>query len=356
MKLHRLTIAALLAIVSALPGAAKPYSARRNIDVVQLADTKSHTIVSIVVSVGNIAFDMNVNGTNVLWWPYPSVDAFKARPGLSGIPFLGPWANRLDEQAFYANGKKYAFDMELGNVRGAIPIHGFLTTNANWQLVEAKADGKSAWVTSRLDFYKQPMWMKQFPFAHTTEMTHRLQDGVLEVTTKIHNLSAEPMPVAIGFHPYFRLTDSPRDEWTISVGARTRWLLAPTKVPTGDTQPIEQFLPNPQAVALKDYDLGDVFGDLIRDSSGRAGMSVKGKTQRIDVLFGPNWRSAVVWAPKPTAAAPDRQFICFEPMAGITDAMNLSQRGLYKELQTIPPGSIWQERFWIRPTGFVSQR
>ena len=352
MKRHFLAAAALLSIVVARPATAQQYSARHNGDVVQLEDIRSRTIVSIIPSVGNIAFEMKVNGTNVLWWPYSSVEEFKARPGMSAIPFLGPWANRIDEQAFYANGKKYAFDMELGNVRGAIPIHGFLTTNPHWQLVEAKADGKSAWVTSRLEFYKQPMWMKQFPFAHTIEMTHRLQDGVLEVTTKIQNLAAEPMPVAIGFHPYYRLTDSSRDEWTISVGARTRWLLAQTKVPTGETQSIEQFFPNPRAVALKDYDLDDVFGDLVRDSSGRAVMSVKGKTQTIEVMLGPNWRSAVVWAPKPTATAPDRQFICFEPMAGITDAMNLAHKGLYKELQSIPPGGTWQERFWVRPTGF----
>src|SRR5207344_768470 len=104
----------------------------------------------------------------------------------------------------------------------------------------------------------------------------------------------------------------------------------------------------------KDYDLDDVFSDLTRDASGRAVMSVKGANQKIDVLFGRNWRSAVVWAPKPTLAAPDRQFICFEPMAGITDAMNLSQKGLYKELQSIPPGGTWRESFWIQPTGFTT--
>ena len=142
---------------------------------------------------------------------------------------LAPWANRLDEQAFYANGKRYAFDMELGNVRGAIPIHGFLQTTNQWQVVETNADARSAWVTSRLEFFRQPAWMKQWPFAHTIEMTHRLQDGALEVGRAIANLSAEPMPVAIGFHPYFQLTDSPRDEWTIAVGARTRWLLAANK-------------------------------------------------------------------------------------------------------------------------------
>ena len=287
------------------PSAAQPYSVRHSGDVVELQDLKTRTTVSIATSVGNIAFEMKVNGTNVLWWPFSTVEAFKANPAMSGIPFVGPWANRLDEQAFYANGKRYAFDMELGNVRGAIPIHGFLTTISNWRLVEAKADAKSAWATSRLDFYKQPSWMKQFPFAHAIEMTYRLQGGSLEVATKIENLSAEPMPVAIGFHPYFRLGDSPRDEWTISVGARTRWLLAATKVPTGETQPIGQFFPNPQAVPLKDFDLDDVFGDLVRDSGG----------PRDDVGQGEDaasarWRSDRIggrrWCGRPSRARPVR--------------------------------------------------
>src|SRR4029453_14600630 len=174
-----------ISVASAAPSAAQPYSLRHSGDVVELQDLKTRTTVSIATSVGNIAFEMKVNGTNVLWWPFSTVEAFKANPAMSGIPFIGPWANRLDEQAFYANGKRYAFDIELGNVRGAIPIHGFLTTTSNWRLVGAKADAKSAWATSRLDFYKQPSWMKQFPFAHAIEMTYRLQGGSLEVATKV---------------------------------------------------------------------------------------------------------------------------------------------------------------------------
>ncbi len=123
--------------------AAEPYSARRTGDVVRLEDVASQTVVSIALAVGNIAFEMKVKGHNVLRWPYESVDAFKAAPRLSGIPFLGPWANRLDEQAFYANGRRFAFDMDLGNVLGAIPIHGFLATTNLWQVVEVKADGGS---------------------------------------------------------------------------------------------------------------------------------------------------------------------------------------------------------------------
>lgn len=326
----------------------RSYRAEQNGDLVHLVDAAADTVVSLLPPSGNVTIAMRVKGHNVLRFPYESVEDFRARDarGMVGIPFLGPWANRLDEPAFYASGRRYAFDLGLGNIRGELPIHGFLTTTDRWRVVDVNADAQAAWVTSRLEFYRNPAWMKQFPFAHTIEMTHRLSGGALEVTTRIENLSTEAMPVALGFHPYFELADSTRDEWTIAVGAKTRWLLAPTKVPTGETQPIERLFPDPRAIPLKEYDLDEVLGDLERDDTGRAVMSVWGPRQRIDVAFGPNFRSAVVFAPR------DRNFICFEPMAGVTNSMNLAQRGLYRELQSIAPGGRWEESFWVRPSGF----
>src|SRR5262245_56187606 len=102
--------AAALVLVPAMALAAN-YTARRTvvdgIEVVQLADAEHHTEVSIVPSVGNMAYELKVNGKNVLHFPFKSPAELKARPTLCGIPFLGPWANRLDESAFWANGKKY---------------------------------------------------------------------------------------------------------------------------------------------------------------------------------------------------------------------------------------------------------
>src|SRR5437879_5758525 len=139
-------------------------------------------------------------------------------------------------------------------------------------------------MTSRLVFYREPSWMAQFPFAHTIEMTYRLAAGVLEVNLRLHNLGSEPMPVSIGFHPYYRLTDSPREDWTIGIGARKQWLLNSDKIPTGETVPIKQLFPDPNRIALKDYDLDHVFSDLVRDRDGRALMRVKGKSQQLEVL------------------------------------------------------------------------
>ena len=332
------------------------YIARRDGEVVHLEDSAHQIRVSIVPSVGNVAFEMRVKNQNVLYFPFADIAAFRSKPSRYGIPFLGPWANRLDEQAFYANGKRYAFNMDLGNVTGANPIHGFLSFTDKWKVMEVKSDREAAWVTSRLEFYREPSWMAQFPFAHTIEITYRLAAGVLEVKLRLENLSSEPMPVSIGFHPYFQLTDSSRADWTVRIGAKKHWLLNADKIPTGETTPIEQMFPDPNQIALKNYSLDDVFSDLVRDRDGRALMSVKGKPQKLEVMFGPKYNTVVVFSPKPSAsanpAAPIPNFICFEPMAGITDAMNLAYRGLYHDLQTLPPGEIWQESFWIRPSGF----
>jgi aldose 1-epimerase len=413
MRISTITafVVLLWGVAMAVPAGAQPYEARRNGDIVQLEDKASQTVVSIITSVGNMAYGMTVKGHNILRFPFASIDDYRARPARVGIPLLAPWGNRLDEQAFYANGKRYAFDMELGNITGTIPIHGFMSLTDQWQIVELKHDVTAAWLTSRLDAYKQPSWMKQWPFAHTIEMTYRLAGGVLEVHTKVVNMSAEPMPVALGYHPWLQLTDSPREEWTITVPARTRWLLSHQKVPTGETEPTDAFFADFKG-ALKDYNIDDVFTDLVRNAQGRVTATLKGRTQQIEVTQGPNYKAMIVYSPNPlgtgrgsqiplpasagtgspasagtgspvsagagspagaqgpglrpgqapvtgTTAAPPPpnplatpNFICIEPMAGITNALNLAHRGVYKELQSIPPGSAWQESFWIRARGF----
>ena len=364
-------------LTSVEDGNAQPrYRAAQAGDVVTLSDSRADVVVHVLTTASN-AYQMTAKGHDVIRRNWATLDDIRARMGLNGIPLLWPYANRLDEQAFYANGQKYTFDPGLGNTgRGAIPIHGFMTSATGWKLVEAKADGKSAWVTTRHDFYRNPRYMKQFPFAHTLTMTYRVQDGALEVRTRIDSLSDEPIPVTIGFHPYFQLTDAPREDWRLSIAARTHWLLDASTLPTGETQPITRLLPDPKNVAVKDVTLDDIFSDLERDEQGRATMSLKGKMQQIDVVVGPKFKTMLVLsrtgggrggrgggagagAPVPAAAAGQpagapapRGSVAFEPMAAISNAMNLAHKGTYQDLQTIPPGGSWAESFWVRPSGY----
>ena len=64
------------------------------------------------------------------------------------------------------------------------------------------------------------------------------------------------MPVVIGFHPIYELPDGNRDDWTVSVDAKTHWIEIPQRLPTGETQPIENFFgADRTAIQLKNYAL-----------------------------------------------------------------------------------------------------
>jgi len=348
--------AALLGTVLVLlmPAEAQ-YAARRSdaggVELLHLEDRAHQTTVSIVPSIGNNAFEMKVKGKNIFWRPFATVEEFRAKPALGGNPLLAPWANRLDENGFYANGKKYALNPGLGNLRldgFQHPIHGLLLFAADWKVAALQAGPDSARAASRLDFTRRPDWMAQFPFAHSIEMTYTLRDGVLEVATRVENTGAETMPLSLGYHPYFQVHDAPRDDWTIGLPAGSEWVLGKELIPTGQTRPLRQLLPSPEKTSLRGLALDHVLGDLTRDAAGRAVFWLQGKQQRIEVAYGPRYPVAVVFAP----AGDNRNFVCFEPMTGITNAFNLAHRGLYKALQSIPAGGSWQESFWIRPSGF----
>jgi len=327
---------------------AADYSARKvtvdSIEVVRLSDGARGIEVSIVPSIGNNAYQMVANGKDFFWSPFKSLADFKVKPANCGNPFLAPWANRLDQDAFFANGKKFSLNPELGNLPrdpNGRPIHGLLRF-APWEVVSMKADASGAEVTSRFEFWRYPELMAQFPFAHTLEMTYRLKDGALEVETAIKNHSTEPMPVAIGYHPYFRLHDTPRDAWKLHLAAREHLMLSGQLIPTGERKPN----PFPDPVSLSQTSLDDVFTGLVRDASGRATFFVEGGKEKLSVVYGPKYSVAVVYAPS------GRDFICFEPMAAITNAFNLAHSGVYKELQSIAPGGEWRESFWIIPAGY----
>lgn len=345
---RRETILPMLASGSLLIQESAPAVRRETVDdveVVRLTDSARGLEVLVAPSLGNNSYEMTAGGQRVFWSPYKSLREFAARPAHLGNPFLWPWANRIDGMAYWANGKKYALNPDLGNVRPGpnnTPIHGLLTYTNRWKVVRAAAARGEAVVTSRIEFHRYPDWMAQFPFAHTVEMTYALRAGALEVITRVENLGTEPLPLCLGYHPYFHITDAPRAEWKVRLPVREKMKLSPRLIPTGEREAVA----STETFTLGDRLLDDVYTGLVRDADGFARFSVEGKKQKITLEYGPKYSTAVVYAPK------GRDLICFEPMTGITNAFNASHEGWYKELQSIAPGEAWQEAFRIRPEGY----
>jgi aldose 1-epimerase len=334
----------------AMTASAQNYKAEQisdhGVSIVRLNDAANDVEVSIAPSVGNNAYEMKVHGKNILYFPHADAGEFQKRPRLGGIPFLAPWADLLNEPAFWANGKKYVFNMTLGNVRGNMPSHGLLVYSPLWRVTEVAADARSAHVTSRLEFWKHPDLMAQWPFAHEYEVTYSLADGELEVKTTVTNLSAEAMPLVLGYHSFFRIPDIPRDEWVARYPARVHVIAGEHNIPTGEMRPLD--LPNP--LPLQGRTLDDGFTDLERDADGRAHFSIESGGKTVETLFGPKYTVATIWLPNAPDGKP-REFICFEPLTTIISGLNLAHEGKYPAVQTVPAGGKWMESFWIRARG-----
>jgi aldose 1-epimerase len=338
---------ALLAVPLTMTAA--PYTAEKitveGIEVVRLADTGARMEILVAPSIGNNAYSMKVNGSEIFFSPYKTLTEWKAKPVQIGNPFLSPWVNRISEDSYWANGKRYLLNGGLNNFRRDAfgqPIHGLVVYAGEWKVTGMKADAQGAAVTSRLEFWRHPDRMAQFPFAHNVEMTYRLSGGALEVATAVENLSAEPMPLSHGYHTYYTIPGVPRDAWRVHLPAKEHVELSSKLVPTGTTKPVS--LPDPAALAGTQLD--DVFTGLSL-TGGRSLWWVEGGGKRITVEFGPRYTVGVVYAPQ------GREFICFEPMTGVTNQFNLAHDGKFSQLlQSVPPGQTWSEIFRVSASGF----
>jgi aldose 1-epimerase len=312
------------------------------VDVVRLADAAHDVEVFIAPSLGNRAYAMNVRGANILHMPASNISELRE---LSGIPFLAPWANRIPGGGFRANGNWYAFNESLGVLRihnNHVAIHGMLTSSNLWQVIDAGADSSGAWVTSRLEFWRYPALMANWPFAHEYEMKYGLAGGELEISIAVKNLSREPMPVVVGFHPFFTIPGVARAECIAHIPARQAVAVDELLCATGELRP--NFLTDPTPLA--GLVLDDGFTDLIRETDGQSAFWLEGGGRRIEVAFGPKWQVGIVYAPS------GHEFVCFEPMAAITNGINLASEGKYAALQTVDPDGVWRESFHVRGLHF----
>ncbi len=315
-------------------------------EIVQLRDEEADLLVSIIPSRGNMAYELLHGGGNWLWSPFddPLAD-LDGSTALFGIPLLSPWANRLSSDTYWVNGAEYTLNRRINNLRidhNYLAIHG-LVLFAPWTVTDLGTDGHGAYVRSTLNFTRRSEWMAQFPFAHRLEMTHRVSGGRLCVYLSMTNDSAEPIPLSIGFHPYFRLPgDDDRNSWSVRCAGRKRMLLSQCFIPTGETEAFD----HQAAIRLRSgLEIDDVFTDLQRDASDAALFELADGKNRLTVGFGPKFRVGIIYAPS------GKDHVCFEPMTAPTDALHLTREGLCEELQQVAAGETWTEHFWMEPRG-----
>lgn len=234
---------------------------------------------------------------------------YVAKRSTMGIPLLHPWANRLAESRFEALGRDVDLDAAApapSTDPNGLPIHGLLSAAPGWELLRRETLDGGGTVSARFDFGTREGLVRAFPFPHEIRLEVTLAGPTLTVATSVEPTTDQPVPVAFGFHPYFRLSGEDRADWEVEIPVRERLPLDERMLPTGDREPAN-IAPGP---------LGSrTFDDAYVAPPTGERFTVAGGGRRIEVEFESGFPYAQVYAPA------DDDVIAIEPMTAPTNAL-----------------------------------
>jgi aldose 1-epimerase len=259
------------------------------------------------------------------------LDAWRGTGRSFGLPLLHPWANRLRDWRYATAGRAVTIDRSRGIVRADendLPIHGALAAAEDWDLVDAGADERSAWLAAALDYGRRDDRLSVFPFPHRLELELRLAGDALTITTTVVPAD-DVVPLAFGWHPWLSLPGVPRPEWELSQPARVAIALDNRNLPTGERT----------EVPAERASLGDRALDTHSAVPEDATYVLAGGGRRIAVEWDGGYRYAQVFAPTTLDVA------CVEPMMAPVAALSTGE-----DLQLAYPDERASATFRVRVT------
>ncbi len=239
------------------------------------------------------------------------LDAYLTAGKTMGIPILYPWANRLGENTYTAQGVTVTLTSGENGVRAdpnGLPIHGVLAGYPGWRVMAESANE----LTAEVDFSADPRLLASFPYPHLLTVAVRLAERTLTVRTTVTATGDKAVPLCFGFHPYLHLPDVARSEWIIETPPLRHLSLDEQGLPTGESAPQPA-----REEPLRD----NIFDDAYDQVGDGAVLAVSGGGRRLEVHFEHGYPATQIFAP----AAED--VVCFEPMTAPTDAL---RRGGYR--------------------------
>lgn len=206
---------------------------------------------------------------------------------------LVPFANRIRGGCFTFRDRTIRLEP---NMAGDLsPLHGQGWTS-EWSV---DAAGKSEAV---LSFRHEP---GEWPWAYEARQHFRLAADALHLTLACRNLSDEPMPCGLGFHPYFHCGPKTR----IRTGVTKVWAVDEKILPVAVEAPVGRFAIADDPVCGRGLDNG--YGGW----AGRALLDDPGWPFAIE-MSSPRARYFQLYSP------PDGGFIAAEPVGHANAALN----------------------------------
>jgi galactose mutarotase-like enzyme len=247
-------------------------------------------------------------------------DHYRVHRRRAGITMLHPWANRLGSDSYSCAGAAARIDgTELGISRDphGLAIHG-LAIPGSWTVTE---DGPaSCFATASFGA------LAAFPFPHRVDVRLTLDSTTLIVLTTLWPLTAQPVPVAFGWHPYFVCDRRPG--CTVAFPDRHRLELDARRLPTGSATSCPE-----ERVPLAHAQFDDAFGEL----ADGAAFELRDDRRTIRVTHDHGYPFAQVFAP------PDAPVVSLEPMTAPADALRSGQ-----QIRLAHPGRPYTAEFAVR--------
>jgi aldose 1-epimerase len=294
---------------------------------------EKHTIANelgdafmVVPAFGANLLDLQFGGISV-------IEGFKTPEELVEIAWgksiiLFPFPNRLRDGRYIHEGKIYQFPINNADTGNA--IHGF-SNKVKMDVANVETNENEGKLTCT---YTHDGSHEGYPFRFSFNITFILRGSNLDIDMSITNEDSTTIPVGLGWHPYFRLSEKSDD----------------TFLQMPDCQLVEideRMIPTGAKSDFTDFNTLTQIQDSFLDN----GFYIKNQTQNAEVILSSSVGTLTYW--QETGAGkwnfvqvftpPHRMSIAVEPMTCNVDAFN-NKDGL----TILQPNETLQGRFGVK--------
>jgi len=282
--------------------------------VFKLLDTKTGEFVSILPCLGGSINQMTLNNKGNLikiMDGYSSIrDAEKNLTSSFKGSNLFPFPNRIADGKYNFNNQVYQLTLNFPQENNA--IHGLLF-DEEFKIVD-KQDGATG---SMLILEYEAKEAKGYPFRYYFKTLYRLRENNgFECEIQVTNLMDHPIPVAHGWHPYFKLGESQINDLQLQFQAKNILKVDKRNIPTGESISYNKFN---KLTTILDINLDNCF--RLSEENERAETIIMNKSSDFGYKI---WQETgsykynylQIYTP------PHRKSIAIEPMTCIPDAFN----------------------------------
>ncbi|MBS0420615.1 MAG: hypothetical protein JSR66_23100 [Proteobacteria bacterium] len=228
-----------------------------------------------------------------------AVGPVRIAPALNMSSFpLVPYCGRLRDGRFEFAGRSIAYPLNALPEPNSSHGDGF---TREWHLTELERDRAVMRIAPRADA----------PIQFECTQTVRVEPDRVSIELRACNLEEQPIPLEMGFHPYFADRNGARI--TASLPLRTHWdaQLMPTFTAANDLQ-----CAFASGLAATELPWAAEYGGW----NGQALIEWPASHIAVELRTRPALAHAVVWAPV------GEKFFCFEPLSHPTDSFNRHSR------------------------------